>query len=88
MQLSVDQIEAVVAFLLPVLISFMKREHFPNIYNAVIAIVIYVLAGLAAVVFSGQTFTLDNIVPAVTIFVAGGTVAYSAFWKNLEVSTP
>ncbi len=84
--MSQESLNAVIGFLLPVLIAFLKREHFPNAWNAFIAIAVYLVAGIGAVAISGQSFDLNNIVPSVAIFTASGTVAYQLFWKNLETS--
>ncbi len=77
-----EQLMGVVAIFVPLLVSVIKRENFPNTVNAIIAIVVYAVVGVLAVLVSGQTFTLDNITPALTIFVGGGTLAYQLFWKN------
>jgi hypothetical protein len=73
---------AVVAIFVPLLVSVLKKEHFSNTVNACIAIGVYVVVGVLAVIVSGQSFTLDNIAPAVAIFTGFGTIAYQAFWKN------
>lgn len=82
-----QEISVVLGFFLPILVAFIKREHFPNAWNAIIAIAVYIVFGVAAVVFSGQPFVLDNIIPSVGIFTAAGTVGYAAFWKNFETVT-
>lgn len=74
--------ETLVALFVPLIVSLVKQEHWPNTINGAIAIAVYVAAGAIAVVTSGQPFDMNNIVPAVTIFVTVGTVAYTAFWKN------
>jgi hypothetical protein len=76
------ELMGVVAVFVPLLVSVIKRENFPNTVNAIIAIVVYAVVGVLAVLVSGQAFTLDNITPALTIFVGGGTLAYQLFWKN------
>ena len=75
-------IDVIVAALLPVLISFLKRLHYPDTLNAVIALAVYAVFGIAAVVLSGQSIDPNNLVPTIAIFTASGTVAYQAFWKN------
>lgn len=85
--MSVQNISVITGLLLPAIISFIKQEHFPNTWNAVIAVLVYVVVGVGAVLVSNQAFDLNNIVPSVGIFVAAGTVAYQAFWKNFEGDT-
>lgn len=82
--MTTGNIEAVVALLVPVLVSFIKQEHFPDQVNAIIALAVYALVGVAAVLVTGQTFDMNNIVPTVTLFTVEGTVAYQLFWKTLE----
>lgn len=82
--MTTTNLEQLIALVLPLLIAFLKQEHLPNIYNAIIALVIYVIVGVAAVVVSGQQLDINNIVPTVTLFTTEGTVAYHLFWKNLE----
>jgi hypothetical protein len=86
--MTTDQLTLFVSLFIPIVVSFIKREHFPNAWNAIIALVVYVVAGIAAVIVSGQPFLLTNIVPSVSLFVIGGTAAYQLFWKNLETSGP
>ncbi len=82
MQLTDANIQIIVAFFAPLFVSIVKQTHWPNSVNGLFAIIVYIAFGLVAVVTSGQTFTLDNVVPVVTIFTTVGTVAYTAFWKN------
>lgn len=76
-------VEVLVAFFTPLVVALFKQAGWPTWVNSVVAIVVYVLFGLGAVLMAGDTFNLDNIVPAVTVFVTIGTVAYNAFWKNV-----
>lgn len=80
--MTTQNLEMLIGLFVPILVSFLKRETLPNGANAVIAVAVYAVVGLAAVFVSGQVFDLNNIVPAVTIFVTEGTVAYQLFWKN------
>ena len=80
--MTTEQLQGIVAIFVPLLVSILKRESFPAAVNAVIAIVVYIVVGVLSVLVSGQSFTLDNITPAIAIFVAGGTIAYQLFWKN------
>ncbi len=45
--------------------------------------VVYVAFGVLAVLTSGQTLDPNNLVPSITLFVTVGTVAYTAFWRNV-----
>ena len=76
-------IEGIIAFFVPLLIAVLKQAGFPNSYNAVIAVVVYVLFGILGVAVSGQAIDVNNIVPTVGIFVTVGTAAYVAFWRNV-----
>ena len=80
--MSTDQLQGVVAVFVPLLVAILKRENFSATVNAIIAIAVYVVIGVLSVLVAGQAFTLDNVTPAVTIFVTGGTIAYQLFWKN------
>ncbi len=75
-------IETIVAFFVPLLVSVLKKERFSNTVNAIIAMAVYAVVGVAAVLLSGKPVDINNIAPTVAIFVAGGTVAYEMFWKN------
>ena len=72
----------IISGFLPVLVSFLKRLHYDATLNAVIAMVVYAVAGALYVVVSGQPVDVNNLVPTIGIFTAGGTVAYQLFWKN------
>lgn len=80
-------IEALIAFFAPLAVSLVKQAGWSSTVNGLIAIAVYVAFGIGAVMAQGQTFTLDNIVPAVTTFTTVGTVAYMAFWKNSGLQT-
>ena len=80
--MTTEQLQGIVAIFVPLLVSVLKRESFSQTVNALIAVAIYVIVGVVSVLVSGQTLTLENIEPAIVIFVAGGTLAYQLFWKN------
>ena len=82
MTITPTDLQAVIGIFLPVLVAVVKRENFPNYVNAAIAIVVYIVAGALSVLLQAQTFDLNNIVPAVAIFTASGTIAYQLWWKN------
>jgi len=75
-------IEGLIAFFVPLVVSLLKQTGWPQVANAIVAVVVYVVFGLLAVLVQGQTFDVNNIVPAVTIFTTVGTAAYVAFWRN------
>lgn len=77
-----QSIEAIVAFVAPLVVSLVKQAGWSSSINGLVALGVYVLFGVGAVLSQGQAFTLDNIVPAVTLFTTVGTVAYQAYWKN------
>jgi hypothetical protein len=77
-----QQLQMLVGVFIPLLVSVLKRDHFDNAVNALIAAAVYIVVGVLSVLVSGQAFTLDNITPAIAIFVGEGTIAYQLFWKN------
>jgi hypothetical protein len=80
--MTTEQLMGIVAIFVPLLVAVVKKSNFSATVNAAIAVVIYVVVGLGAVLVSGQPFTLDNILPSVATFTTVGTVAYQLFWKN------
>jgi hypothetical protein len=79
---STDQMQGIVAIFVPLLVAVLKRDGFSQTVNSLIAIAVYVVVGVLSVLVSGQALDVNNIMPAVAIFVAGGTIAYQLFWKN------
>lgn len=78
-------INAAINMFLPALISFLKKEHLPNIFNAVVALITYVIAALFEVVVINRTsVTIDSLVPTIATVIVMGTSAYQLFWKNYE----
>lgn len=75
-------VDLILGALLPLLIAVVKRFKAPDYINAAIAMVVYALAGILAVVVSGQPIDINNLVPTIAIFTGAGTVAYQLFWKN------
>jgi hypothetical protein len=75
-------IESIAAVLLPLLIAVVKKQSWSATVNALIAVGVYVIAGVASVALQAEPFDLSNIVPSVATFTVGGTVAYQLFWKN------
>ena len=77
-----NTIELLLGAILPLLIAVIKRVNAPQWVNALIALVIYVIVGILAVVVSGKPIDINNLVPTIALFTAAGTVAYQLFWKN------
>ncbi len=77
----------IIAFFAPLVVSLVKQEGWPSSVNGFIAIAAYAIFGVLAVVTSGQSFDLNNIVPSVGIFVAVGTAAYQAYWSNTTLES-
>lgn len=76
-------VEVLVAFFTPLIIALFKQAGWPTAWNSIVAIAIYVIFGVGAVLAQGDAFDINNIVPSVALFVAVGTTAYNAFWKNV-----
>lgn len=76
-------VEILVAFFTPLIVALFKQAGWPTYLNSVVAIIVYVIFGVGAVAMSGEPIDLNNIVPTVATFVAIGTVAYTAFWRNV-----
>lgn len=81
--MSQETVEVLVAFFAPLLVALFKQAGWPTWVNSVVAIIVYIVFGVGAVLMAGDTFDINNIIPAVTLFVTVGTVAYTAFWRNV-----
>jgi hypothetical protein len=79
----------IIAFFIPILVSLVKQAGFSTQVNATIALVVYVVAGVAYVVVTAgpDGFTADSVIGAVTVATLVGTAAYNLFWSNLGKST-
>lgn len=71
----------------PLLIAFIKQSGFSRQINALIALVCYIIVGVAGVVMSGEAITVENAVPLITIATLVGSAAYGLVWNNLGTST-
>lgn len=80
-------IEGGIAFFVPLLIALLKQVKFPAAYNAIIAMVVYIVFGVVAVVISGQPIDANDLVPTIVLFTTVGTTAYYAFWRNVGERT-
>lgn len=70
----------------PLLISFLKQKGWSSQVNALIALVCYILVGLAGAVMSGEALTIENAVPLIAVTTLIGTAAYNLIWSNLGVT--
>lgn len=79
-----------VSFFIPLLVAVVKQYGFSAQVNSVIALLVYVIAGMLHVVItvSPQGWTVDNLIASVATAVVVGTAAYNLFWTNLGVSRP
>lgn len=77
----------VFAAIAPLLISFIKQQGFSQQVNAIIALVCYIIVGIAGALFSGETLTIENAVPLIVVVTTVGTVAYNLIWNNLGVGS-
>jgi hypothetical protein len=78
----------IIAFFIPLLVSLVKQAGFTKQVNATIALVVYVVAGIAYVVITAgpEGYTVDAIIASITTATIVGTAAYNLFWSNLGVS--
>lgn len=75
--------EIIIALFAPLVVSLAKQQGWSKEVNGLVAIIVYILFGIGAVATSGQPLSLNDITPAVAIFVTVGTAAYTAFWRNV-----
>jgi len=66
----------------PLIIAVLKQTGLSVKLNAVIALAVYAVVGVAAAVMSGVPLTLENAVTLITIGTLTGRAAYSIFWSN------
>jgi hypothetical protein len=80
----------IIAFFVPLLASLIKQSGWPTQVNAIVALVVYLVAGFAYVLVTAgpDGFTVDEVVASMTIATVVGTAAYNLFWSNLGVSQP
>jgi hypothetical protein len=71
------------ASIMPIFIALVKQAGLPKSANALLALAVYVVVGGAAVLFSGEEFSLDNLVPAITTLTVVGSAAYGIFWNQI-----
>ena len=84
MTLTPEVIELLVGtFLAPLAIALFKQTGWPSSYNAIVAVLVYIVFGVAAVAVKGDPIDVNNLVPTITLITTAGTVAYTAFWRNI-----
>ncbi len=80
MNITTDQVVAIVGFLMPLLIAVVKREAFPDYLNAIIALVAYVATAVVVTLVQGP-FGAEAFVTNFVIVFGSGTIGYAALWK-------
>ena len=77
----------VFAAISPLLIAFIKQSGWSTQVNALIALVCYVIVGIAGVLVSGEELTLENTVNLIAIATVVGSAAYGLIWSNIGGET-
>lgn len=87
--MAIDTNPAFVLFaaLSPLLISVVKQAGFTRQINALIALLCYIVVGIAGALLSGEELTLENAVTLITLATLVGSAAYNIVWSNLGTST-
>lgn len=67
----------------PLLIAFVKQSGWSRQTNALIALVSYVVVGIAGVILSGEPLTLENAVNVIAVTTVIGRAAYGLIWSNI-----
>jgi len=70
----------------PLLISFVKQSGWSRQVNALIALLCYVVVGIAGALMSGAPLTLENAVELITVATVVGSAAYGLVWNNIGTS--
>jgi hypothetical protein len=83
MDVSTNTALVIFAAISPLLIAFVKQSGFPRQVNALIALVCYVVVGIAGVLLSGQDLTLENAVNLIATATVVGSTAYQLVWSNI-----
>ena len=77
----------VFAAIAPMLIALVKQSGLPIQANAIIAVIGYIVVGVAGAFMSGEELTPENLVSFITVATVVGTAAYNLLWSNLGVKT-
>lgn len=70
----------------PLLIAFVKQSGFSRQVNALIALACYIVVGIAGVLVSGESLTIENAVNLIAIATVVGSAAYALIWSNIGAS--
>lgn len=73
----------IASFLMPVIVMLIKQSGWPNSVNSIIALVVYVVTGVVAVLLSDVPITVENVAPLAAIAMVVGTAAYNLFWNAI-----
>jgi len=71
------------ASVMPIFVALFKQSGLPSSANAIVALVVYIVVGAAAVILSGEPVTADNLIPAITTMTVVGSAAYGIFWNQI-----
>lgn len=82
--MTTEQLAVLIGAVLPLFIAFVKRAHYSNTINGIIALIVYFVVGFAYVVVSGTPLTAANLTTIIGIVTVSGTAAYTLFWSNVE----
>lgn len=77
----------VFAAIAPMLIALVKQSGLPTQANAVIAVIGYIVVGVAGAFMAGEELNAENIVTFIAVATVVGTAAYSLLWSNLGKQT-
>jgi ABC-type uncharacterized transport system permease subunit len=70
------------------IIALVKQSGLPTQVNAIIAVIGYIVVGVAGAFMAGEELTAENLVMFVTVATVVGTAAYNLLWSNLGKQTP
>ena len=73
----------VFAAIAPMIIALVKQSGLPRQANAIIAVIGYIVVGVAGAFMAGEELTAENLVTFITVATVTGTAAYNLLWKNL-----
>jgi len=71
------------AALAPILVSLLKQSGLSTQWNALIALAVYAIVGIAGALAQGEALSPQNAVPFIAASVVVGTAAYNLFWSKV-----
>jgi len=71
------------ASLTPIIVSLLKQSGLSSQWNALIALAVYVVVGVAGALAQGEALSVQNAVPFIAASVLVGTAAYNLFWSKI-----